>query len=578
MNFLRIRDDKYGKLSRLAVASVSLAALAPLTLFWGVYYEYRVSTIEKIDSIITLTVKNHKEFIDRFLQETITAMKLVTQLESLNDIKQTENLQRIFNSLQKDFDHAFEDLGVINSNGDHVSYVGPYDLAGKNYGETQWFRETIEEGVYVSDVFTGFRGVPHCIVAVRRGGANGDWVLRATISAAKFAHVVENVRLGLTGQAFIISKDGTCQTHSRICGKIMQKAPADIVELAHFEGVRFRNVERGGRRVLVAKTWMNSDRWLLVVQQDADDAYGELTSVRNQAVLVFVFGLLSVVAVAVVTARRLVRNIQSADEEKGLLDDQLIQSQKLASIGELAAGIAHEINNPLQVMLMEVGWMKDLMKREELKAVKEVRELTDSIREIGIQAGRCRDITAKLLSFARKMDSVIKDVDINKLLEDTISMREHEAYLENITFARDYEDDLPLVHSDPSLLRQVVLNLINNAIDAISRGGEITVRSRSRGGMVSSSGVKSESGRKFVVISVQDTGCGIPEENMSKLFVPFFTTKPIGKGTGLGLSICHGIVQRLGGTISCESQVGKGTTFTVEIPVVQETRQGGPQR
>lgn len=569
------RND-YAKLRRYAVISVSLAALVPLSLFWGIYYEYRQSTIEKINSVITLTVTNHREFIDRFFQEIITAMKLVTELESPADLERKDNLQRIFNKLQKEFDHAFEDLGVIDSNGDHLSYVGPYDLVGKNYRETKWFKDTMADTVYISDVFTGFRGVPHCIVAVKRSDGNVTWILRATINAAKFAHVVENVRLGNTGQAFIVSKEGTCQTHSRICGKIMQKAAPDVVELAHFDGVRYRTVEKAGRVVLMAKTWMNDNRWLLVVQQDSDDAYGELVAVRNKAILVFLFGLLSVIGVAFFTARSLVRRIEESEEQKGFLDDQLIQSQKLASIGELAAGIAHEINNPLQVMLMEVGWMNDLVKRDGLKEVKELGELTESIREIGIQTGRCRDITSKLLSFSRKMDSVVKDVDINKLLEEVISIRENEAYLDNISFVRDYQTDLPLVYSDPSLLRQVVFNLINNAIDAISRGGEITVRSRSRSRVVSSAAKQGSRGNS-VVMTVTDTGSGIPEENLSKVFVPFFTTKPVGKGTGLGLSICHGIIQRLGGTISCESQVGKGTTFTVEVPVEQETRQGGPQ-
>ncbi|MBM4328639.1 MAG: hypothetical protein FJ118_15920 [Deltaproteobacteria bacterium] len=569
-------NDKYWKLRRFAVISVSLAALVPLTLFWGVYYEYRLSTIEKINSVITLTVMNHKEFIDRFLQETITAMKLVTNLESRDDLKQTENLQRIFNTLQKEFDHAFEDLGVIDSQGDHLAYVGPYDLAGKNYKEAPWFTQTMADAVYVSDVFMGFRGVPHCIVAVRRGEGREAWILRATINAAKFAYVVESVRLGRTGQAFIVSKNGICQTHSRICGKIMERASPDVVELAPFEGVRYRKTEKAGREVLVAKTWMNENRWLLVVQQDADDAYGELGTVWHRTLVVFLLGVLSVIGVAFVIAGRLVRRIEKGDEERSLLDDQLIQSQKLASIGELAAGIAHEVNNPLQIILMEVGWMKDLMKRESLKEVKEVSELAESIREIGIQTGRCRDITSKLLSFSRKMESVVKGVDINKLLEDIISIREHEAYLENITFTRDYEANLPLVHSDPSLLRQVVFNLINNAIDAIAKGGEITVRSRLKSGTAASSTAPGSPGDS-VLITVADTGCGIAEENLSKVFVPFFTTKPVGKGTGLGLSICHGIIQRLGGAISFESQVGKGTTFIVEVPVEHKRAQGGAE-
>ena len=138
-------------------------------------------------------------------------------------------------------------------------------------------------------------------------------------------------------------------------------------------------------------------------------------------------------------------------------------------------------------------------------------------------------------------------------------MREREATYSNIELVKHYETNLPLIHSDPSLLRQVLLNLINNAMDAIQKGGEITVETDIGEG-------------DSVEIRVSDTGIGIPQENLSKIFDPFFTTKPPGKGTGLGLSICHGIIDKLGGSISVTSQVGKGTTFSIKLPL--ETAKG----
>ena len=158
------------------------------------------------------------------------------------------------------------------------------------------------------------------------------------------------------------------------------------------------------------------------------------------------------------------------DKTRTSLDEQLIQSQKLASIGELSAGIAHEINNPLAVIGEEAGWIQDLLKRDSLKDLKELDEFKDSLREIGQQAGRCKEITHKLLSFARKMESVIKDVDLNKLIDDVMAMRERDAKYSNISFVRKFHPNLPMIYSDPSLLRQVFLNLVNNAMDAIQKG------------------------------------------------------------------------------------------------------------
>ena len=198
--------------------------------------------------------------------------------------------------------------------------------------------------------------------------------------------------------------------------------------------------------------------------------------------------------------------------------------------------------------------MQDLLKRDSLKDIKEMDDFKDSLQEIAQQTGRCKEITHKLLSFARKMESVIKDVNINDLVEDIIGMVEREATLDNIKFARQYHEHLPLIYSDPSQLRQVILNLINNAKDAIDRGGEIKIETDIGEG-------------DTINIRVGDTGKGIPTENLGKIFDPFYTTKPPGKGTGLGLSICHGIIEKLGGDISVASKAGKGTTFTISLPL-----------
>jgi two-component system, NtrC family, sensor kinase len=480
---------------------------------------------------------------------------VVTQLETLEQITRKDTLQRDFNILQREYNHAFEDIGVIDSTGSHVAYVGPYELLGKNYSDTAWFRETLERKIFISDVFLGFRQVPHFIIAVARGSGKEAWILRATVNAAKFAAIVENVRLGRTGEAFIISKEGFYQTRSRTGGQVMDQEKSKTLDLSYFEGVKFWRVkDDAGREVLRAKAWMKNNTWMLVVQQDVADAFGELYATRNMAVLIFILGACLIGLVTLFTTRMLVRKIELLDKARKVLDEQLIQSQKLASIGELSAGIAHEINNPLAVIGEEAGWMQDLLKRDTLKEVKELDDFKDSLREISQQAGRCKEITHKLLSFARKMESVIKDVDLNKLLDDVIAMRERDANYSNIAFNKKYHQNLPMIYSDPSLLRQVILNLINNAMDAIQKGGEITVETEVGEG-------------DSIEIRVRDTGTGIPAENLSKIFDPFFTTKPPGKGTGLGLSICHGIIEKLGGSISVASQVGKGTTFTIKLPL-----------
>ncbi len=253
-------------------------------------------------------------------------------------------------------------------------------------------------------------------------------------------------------------------------------------------------------------------------------------------------------------ARRLTREIKKANEQKCHLDQQLIQSQKLAAIGELSSGIAHEINNPLAIIGQETEWMKQIMKGDGLQAPDAPDELRDSLREIVSQVDRCKEITHKLLDFARKKEPLIQGADVNKLIEDMARLVEKEASQKNIKLVRNYQKDLPRVQTDPPLLRQVVLNLLNNAAYAIGKDGDISISTR-------------QSANNSVELVFSDTGSGIPKEHLDKIFDPFFTTKPPGKGTGLGLSISHSIIVKLGGRITVASEVGCGATFTIHLPV-----------
>lgn len=255
--------------------------------------------------------------------------------------------------------------------------------------------------------------------------------------------------------------------------------------------------------------------------------------------------------------RHLVGKIKRENDKRSILDERWLQAQRLASIGELSAGIAHEINNPLAIIAQEAEWMKHLLKTEGLKDEKVLDELNDSLREIYNQVDRCREITQNLLNFARKIEPVIQEVNVNKLIEDMTKLVEKEASLVNIRIERDYQEDLPVIYSDPPSLRQVILNLLNNAQYAIKKDGTIAIKTL-------------RSGDNWIDIIIKDTGCGIPKEHLGKIFDPFFTTKPQGKGTGLGLSICHGLIDKLGGSISVTSEVGKGTQFTVRLPIRKE--------
>ena len=238
------------------------------------------------------------------------------------------------------------------------------------------------------------------------------------------------------------------------------------------------------------------------------------------------------------------------------MTQQVIETGKLASIGELAAGIAHEINNPVAIMVEEAGWIQDLLEEEEFKRSDNLKEIDRALKQINTQGKRCKDITHKLLSFARKTDSRVKDIFVNEMLDEMAHLSSQRAKYANIEIRTQFERDLPAIPASEAELQQVLLNLINNALDAMEKtGGTITLTSKRE--------------KDDLVVAVADTGPGIAEANMARIFDPFYTTKPVGKGTGLGLSICYGIIKKMGGDIHVHSIKGQGTTFEVRIPLKQ---------
>lgn len=251
--------------------------------------------------------------------------------------------------------------------------------------------------------------------------------------------------------------------------------------------------------------------------------------------------------------------LSRSESQKCALDEQLFQSQKLAAIGEIASGIAHEINNPLAVITQESEWMAHLLSLE-APPLDDVRQSLSSVQS---QVNRCADITHNLLNLARTWKPVRQPTDLNRCVEDMARLVEREAKPNNIALIRDFEASLPKVPLDPPLFRQAVLNLLVNAVQAVGKDGNVTVRTG-----------RAPDGDVFV--RVMDDGPGIPAANLSRVFDPFFTTKAPGKGTGLGLSITQRIVDRLGGFISAANQPGKGAAFTISLPVATkqtETKQ-----
>ena len=565
----------YKSLTRSMVLTVFLVSLTPLALVSAITsYQFHTSYKDRVNAHLRELVLKHKRNIDGFLAEKLAVIRVLADLIPESRFRDPAALQAILKSLQDRHHGAFVDMGLVDAHGVQVAYAGPLRLERARYAETRWFREAMRHELYVSDVFLGLRGSPHFIVAVRVRASGAEWILRATVDFESFNELVESVAVGQTGLAYIVNNQGEFQTRPRreaavgpaemrgILARASEGAGRGDFSPESAAGIRMSQAavaldvihgSAGGGDVLLLTAPLKDGAWTLAYQQDEADAYESLYHARNLSLFAILGGGVGILLMAVLVSNRMVNRIVEADRERDMMNEQVIEAGKLASVGELAAGIAHEINNPLAIMLEEAGWVLDLLDDEHLRRHESHAEMVRALKQIRQQGGRCRDITHKLLSFARKIDPTVKLVQVNEIVRDMAALSDQRAHLANVRISVDLAPDLPEIPASPSELQQVLVNLINNAIDAMERGGELKVSTRLEGASV--------------ILDVADSGMGIPKANMARIFDPFYTTKPVGKGTGLGLSICYGIVRKMGGEISVDSVLNQGTVFHIRLPL-----------
>ena len=558
-----VNKNHYSTMRRIILSCMILVPFIPFTLVLGIGYTYftdalRDTTIARMHRI----VEDHRHMIETFLEERKTDLEFIANSYSYDVLSQPQNIQETFAQLQK-ASNAFIDLGIFNEAGMHVAYHGPYELTGKIYSDTDWFTEVLKNGYYISDVFLGFRKVPHFIIAVLNTNENQKWVLRATIDPHMFNSLVKKVRIGKTGECYLLNSEGIFQTERRSGGEPMQKDPSYPLYAEYHKGIRaFIDKDMSGETYLYATSWMKDNHWLLVVRQEKTDAFQALRSATYLIVLISACGGAAIILLAFYLTHYIVRRMEQTDVEKNQLENQLIQASRLAEIGEMAAGFAHEINNPLQIMKSErtlIGVLfSDIKAEGHLPPSDELAELEDSLEQIDLQIDRCAKITQAILKFSRQGEPAPEPIDLRSFIPEVTNMVAKKASVAGIAIDQDISDDTPPVHCDPGQLQQVLLNLFNNAMDAIGEGdtgipGQLLIICGPQSG-------------KGVEIKISDNGRGIDPENLEKIFAPFFTTKPVGKGTGLGLSVCYGIIDSMGGKMEVSSEKGLGTTFAIGLP------------
>jgi two-component system NtrC family sensor kinase len=559
-------------LKRAIFLNMTFFPMIPFIVALGISFYFFSSTLDKsTQASLERILTDHRKMIESFLIERKSDLELITRAYTFEEIKDEGAITTICQSLQNR-SPAFVDLGLFDETGNHLKYSGSFALAGKSYTQEPWFQKTMVRGFYISDVFLGYRNIPHFVVAVRKTESNRTWVLRATIDTVFFDSMVSGVRIGKTGEAYILNHDGVAQT-ARRCGDIalLDKDPAFgwMNKLLSANTQTFQ-LSPKGQPFLYAVSKLANKSWYLVVRQEKQDAYSALYSAILICVVIAILGLGALVVLAYFTSETICRRMDRLDEEKEQLGSQLIRAVQLAEIGEMAAGFAHEINNPLQIIKSEYALIKILM--EELYPGKEdkkdnshdpntLNDIRESVDQIHKQVERCHEITSAILKFGRKKEVKHTILDPGTVIPEILKLVENTARTSGVEITTQIEENVPNFMGDPGRFQQVMLNLVNNAIHAVTsqhgaNGGKIEI---------SAARTRNDEGRAMIDIQVKDNGCGIAPEHMDKIFSPFFTTKAVGRGTGLGLSVCFGIIESFGGTMSVDSRPGEGTLFSIQL-------------
>ncbi|MCF8024388.1 MAG: two-component sensor histidine kinase [Desulfobacteraceae bacterium] len=540
---------RYRRLQRNIAVLMILVTVIPLTLLAvtnAMQYQKNIKA-ERITPMRAIASKAAHSF-ELFLEERLSALHFIASSYSFKILSDQATMHRIFRILREEYG-GYVDLGLINSKGRQITYTGPYDLLNKDYSNQQWFNEARVRGRFISDVFMGYRDMPHIALAVQNLNDQGEsWVLRATMDTKKFQKLISPMGLDPVKDAFIINSKGILQTDSRLYGKVLTKCPLQFPEGNSGTQVKELTDQEGRNIVMIYAPLVKYDFALVMILPQAS-IFKAWHSLRQEISYVFIVSLVLIILVIFSSTHLLVKRIREADEKREIAFRELEYTQKLSSIGRLAAGVAHEINNPLSIINEKAGLMKDLvehdMHHDKEKLMRPVNQVLHSV-------DRCRDITHRLLGFARRMGVQYETLDANEVLKETLGFLEKEAHHRDIHIEYNFSESIPQISSDRGQLQQVFLNILSNAFAAVDDGGRIVLSTW-------------EKDKNSVAVSIQDNGHGMSEETLRQIFEPFFTTKK-GYGTGLGLPITYGIVKKLGGDIKVNSKVGEGTTFTIFIP------------
>ncbi|UJS18088.1 MAG: ATP-binding protein [Candidatus Jettenia sp.] len=619
---------------------ISFVGLLPL--FIGLFFLFKSTESFIKDEVLNnlgMLAKNTKEEIHRFMESCVTDMKMLAESESMRSThisvdKKLSEMKRI-----QEYYKCFEDITMIDIKGRVITSTA-YNYQGE-WKSKKWFQEAINGKVYISDahiILDPYEVVVAIAVPLVDDKGKIQAAIVGQLNMERIWEIVDNITIGNTGIIAIVNNLQYFIAHPRK-EKLFQHAPFDPDKQSGVVNAiepDFKTFIYSSERY-VGNSEYEFPNWRVIVAQERRDALSNILRLKKNVVYVLSSSFFLVILMSIIVSKGVVKpihtlihgmarvsdgdlnyktNIKNRDEigllgisfndmimrlgkaraeiqrkTEALRDAfnqinelnvnlekkveqrtkelkekqfQLIQSGKLAAIGQLGAGVAHELNNPMTGILGYTQYMLEKVSKENVK-MEDISTFRKCLQHIENSTHRCMDIVQNLLQFARKSNEIFEPLNINNIIADTLSLIKGQLLANKIEVVNNLVNDVDLIDGNANQLQQVFINVILNAQQAMPKGGHLFISTRRTKGRV-------------VEAEFKDTGCGIAEEHIERIFEPFFTTKMDWKGTGLGLSICYDIIKRHNGNIMVSSQMGKGTIFTVILPVpIQKDNESNEQ-
>lgn len=554
----KLTEDRYFYLKFRLILFNTFFAIIPLMIVVTITYFWIYEIVhDEFKNNLRWQMEETRHSLEFFISERKSALKFIVSSYPQEYFSDEKKFFQLFSNFKREFEGII-DMGIINSNGIQTLYVGPYQLKGKDYSQTEWFKEMTLKSDYVTDVFLGYRKIPHFSIIIKKEMPSGGdfWLLRVSINMDILQKLISNLEIGSQDDVFLINKQLILQTNSKYFGNALEPLKLNIIIERESDRIKIYDVELNKKQAYIAYTSIRETPWILLTTI-CSKPYAKIpTFFTKEVTMISLLSIAIIFFVITTSINNLVNRVRKADHEREIAIANAEHADKLASIGRLAAGVAHEINNPLAIINEKAGLMKDLLEYGDPSQNKEkFLQLVSSIQD---SVTRCKTITHRLLSFSKRIDKAREEFNINEAIQEVVGFIEKEIHNKGINIVYAFQEDLPKITTDKGQLQQVLLNIINNAVDAVDVGGTIEIMTRL-------------SDKNHIKISIKDNGHGIPKDKLKHIFEPFYTTKK--KGTGLGLYISYGIIKKLGGDITVQSEEGKGTIFTIEIPVYPEVEE-----